>query len=628
MLKEKRTIVLYVILAILAIGVIAIKRDYHLDEYYSYGLANHIGTYRIVVEDGMTYEPSIVPFLDDYAANPNDRFNYGNVWQNQSWDVHPPLYYALLHTVCSFFPGTFSKWYAGIINVLFVLLTFYIYRKLLKLYTDDENIYRLASCVFVFSAGIIFGVGFLRMYVMAMFLVTSIAYHFAKVIITDSMDWKWYVLSLIIAIAGALTHYYCVLYLVISCMVLGVWLLSKKKWKNLLAFCITMGIAAGTSIVVFPAMLNHVFSGYRGTESIENLSAFSWEDSWNRIKYFWVLINNQVMGGLLPYIIVFLCIFCFLSCKTILCGHRDGHTSMFKWGMLIVPVAAYFLLISKMAIYLTDRYIYPIYALALFVVVVGVYKTVCILINGQKSREIVMCLFCVVLVVNAWSRTNYPNLYLEQVDRLETVKKYAGINAIVVRDDSMWKLHTMYQDVLSLKSSTFVHGNNIYLLGQYKYKNDKEFILLSVWDDQQAALNEVMTRLPYVNKYEILGSFGYYKIYRLYSDGESCDIQAQDGSIKFEDVYLMSTDEGYVNILVDGQALDVEHAVFVDGTKVSLYPFNGTTAQKWKIVDAGDGNSYIESSNQEYCLVHDESGNLSIATKNVNVIGQKWNIVY
>ena len=56
---------------------------------------------------------------DDYMKVQNgQRFDYVNVWRNQTNDVHPPLYYALIHTICSVFPNKFSKWFAAGINVI------------------------------------------------------------------------------------------------------------------------------------------------------------------------------------------------------------------------------------------------------------------------------------------------------------------------------------------------------------------------------------------------------------------------------------------------------------------------------------------------------------------------------
>lgn len=47
-------------------------------------------------------------------------FNYKSVFYNQAQDVHPPLYYVIIHTISSFFPGTYSKWFAIIPNMMFL----------------------------------------------------------------------------------------------------------------------------------------------------------------------------------------------------------------------------------------------------------------------------------------------------------------------------------------------------------------------------------------------------------------------------------------------------------------------------------------------------------------------------
>ncbi|MFR6590175.1 MAG: hypothetical protein ACLURV_08710 [Gallintestinimicrobium sp.] len=36
----------------------------------------------------------------------------------QTYDVHPPFYYLPLHTVCSLFPGRFSKWSGIGLNIV------------------------------------------------------------------------------------------------------------------------------------------------------------------------------------------------------------------------------------------------------------------------------------------------------------------------------------------------------------------------------------------------------------------------------------------------------------------------------------------------------------------------------
>lgn len=157
------------------------KSGYHVDEIYSYGLANseylpfmHFGEHDYDVKDWMieygagesfrqlfhnlVNDFKIIkeydfifydsPIYQDYliaqansvdtktttwvsgedylyyvAVSPENTFNYASVYYNQRGDVHPPLFYILLHTVCSVFQGSFSKWFGLGINILFMLLT-------------------------------------------------------------------------------------------------------------------------------------------------------------------------------------------------------------------------------------------------------------------------------------------------------------------------------------------------------------------------------------------------------------------------------------------------------------------------------------------------------------------------
>ena len=58
-------------------------------------------------------------YYDEFIVMPGEGFRYGLVKQIQSWDVHPPVYYWVLHTVSSLFQGTFSKWTGLGINLAF-----------------------------------------------------------------------------------------------------------------------------------------------------------------------------------------------------------------------------------------------------------------------------------------------------------------------------------------------------------------------------------------------------------------------------------------------------------------------------------------------------------------------------
>ncbi len=89
--------------------------DFHSDDEFSYGLSNGNRSDRFV-SALIAEEP--VPIYNEWldgdtywgyvTVGETERFDYANVYENQVNDVHPPLYYFVLHTICSFFPDTFS----------------------------------------------------------------------------------------------------------------------------------------------------------------------------------------------------------------------------------------------------------------------------------------------------------------------------------------------------------------------------------------------------------------------------------------------------------------------------------------------------------------------------------------
>lgn len=134
-----RPMTLYVLFLLMLVGVIASKKNYFIDEIYSYGLANH------VMEDGepIWIQPKLAPYTyasggeayyEYMTVQEGERFNFANVWKNQANDVHPPLYYVVIHLICSLLPGMFTKWQAGFVNILFALLALGGFRYMISLF--------------------------------------------------------------------------------------------------------------------------------------------------------------------------------------------------------------------------------------------------------------------------------------------------------------------------------------------------------------------------------------------------------------------------------------------------------------------------------------------------------------
>ncbi|MBR4421076.1 MAG: hypothetical protein IKS69_00905, partial [Erysipelotrichaceae bacterium] len=158
--KQKQTaayfrIVIYLIFAVM-MGIVLLNKDnYFVDEIYSYGLANHQDGIALF-ENEKKYIPADVCYMNYMTVNQQHRFDYPNVWINQKKDVHPPLYYVLLHTICSFFPERFSIWFAGVINIVFALMTLKRIRSLSSILSGHRQIItEMVTIIFVCSAGIL-----------------------------------------------------------------------------------------------------------------------------------------------------------------------------------------------------------------------------------------------------------------------------------------------------------------------------------------------------------------------------------------------------------------------------------------------------------------------------------------
>ena len=218
------------IIIIIAEGILIKHTDIGVDEVFSYGLSNHsfVDTIEMKPQDGYVYQKGIEPFVEYMAVQKDGRFQYANVWKNQSEDVHPPLYYTILHTICSFFPMSISRWYAGSINIVFLLMTLIVSTNLIFHLTRDRKISIIFSLFFATSLFMLNTATFLRMYSMAIFWCTLYTFLLIKNV-NEGFNKKFLIYIYISSVLGALTHYYVIVYLVLISVVYSILKLVKKS---------------------------------------------------------------------------------------------------------------------------------------------------------------------------------------------------------------------------------------------------------------------------------------------------------------------------------------------------------------------------------------------------------------
>ena len=522
-MKRYQAIILYVLFFLIMTATISMKKNYHIDEMLSYGLSNNRGNIKMEIVDGEKYNPTVL-YADYLTADENDRFSYDIVWENQENDVHPPLYYAILHTICSLFPGVFSRYFAGIINIVFALATLYMIRKIIPFFVENKIYKELLSVAFILSAGILSAVSFFRMYIMAMCWVTVLVYLYIREVERKQFRTQFFVATYVVTLLGALTHYYCIVFAVLISIVYSIYLLVHKMWKKVIAFCVSMGAAGLSAYLIFPAMIKHMFSGYRGKEAIASLGNLG--DFWDSTKAYFDILNNQMFGGILGCVLmalVFYSLFvimkrnmrqieCFSDCDNKIVQKYE----LVRYSLIGIPAIMYFLIVSKMAPYQTDRYMMPIYAIAF----VGLFCLIIRIVEPHLTKSGVIIFVCIILgivTVGSWSNIQWSYLYTNSQTFLEKTANYNDVECICVYQGS-WQIPSQFLEAQQYQSITFVSKENQEMIDDLEanYK-DSKLVLMVVGDaDDDKYISEFLEKSEVMNKSKYIGGFAYGKSYYLY----------------------------------------------------------------------------------------------------------------
>ncbi len=521
MLKAKENAVLIALFIVFMCTLLFHKVNYNIDELLSYGLANHISG-GIEFDDGVAYTPAQQPWLS-YLTAGGGRFDLHHVWTNQASDVHPPLYYLLLYVICFIGSGKFSLWSAGSINIVFAVLTLCVVEKLVYEMTADRTVVRFVALFFIFSAGIMEKIAFLRMYVMLMFWVSLLTLLLIQASSQKILSRKYYGILFLVTCAGTLTHYYFIVYLFFLSLVYGIWLLVQKRYKQIFYYLLVMGAGGALAAAVFPAMLRHILFSGRGVESMDNLRKGA-ADYLERLKSFYDMLSGGLFGGLLTYIaaaLVILWIWNTWRSKTERCAGQDGESGgdilagRMKWTLLTIPSIAYFLLISKISVYLIDRYIYPIYAVVLTAVSCGIWN-VSRIIRRDRIRYLAVGLFLLILSARGLYNCSWDSL-IRTTQMLEEAEQYADSSCIYIYTDK-WKVLPSYCEVSCYKDVTFYKQDNVELMRSAQQTPGQDLIVIIDKDCYAPLmLKQIQQMYPWLDACRLNGEYGYSATYHLYS---------------------------------------------------------------------------------------------------------------
>ena len=270
-----------------------------------------------------------------------------------------------------------------------------------------------------------------------------------------------------------------------------------------------MALSGLSALAVFPAMVQHILNGHRGTEAMANLKDASASDYLERLSIFFGYINRQIFGGLLPVFAVLLAAAIVLSWKKK--RHWDNHP---KVWLLLLPCLAYFILVSKIAAYSYDRYIQPIYPV---VVILGGYMICYICGKLSPKRATAPCTMAVLAVTAALGlfRCQWEYLYRESESLLEQAEKHAGSQCIYIYDWA-WKAQPSFYEARNYESVTFISQDHLELLDEMELEEDG--IVLCIMDtcEQEPVLEKLESCYGGTLSKETIGQYFFSTSYYIY----------------------------------------------------------------------------------------------------------------
>lgn len=418
------------------------KQNYHVDEYFSYYSANDNDFY-IGLQDRAWNKNDIT--IEKCKVHIDERFNYKNVYEMETKDVHPPLYYYFLHTVCSFFPEIFSKWLGLGLNILFFAISFLILERITWLLSEgNEKLVLAVNLFYGFNPAVISAVMFIRMYMLLALLILLFVYlHLGVAREGYRISAKKLTAITAISAAGFLTHYYFIIFSGLFSVVFAInAYFENRKLKNSVLNFGAFLLGTGASVWYYPACIDHIFFGYRGAGAQE--AFFDMSNTLYRFRYFSHLTSRIAFTDRLKEIVI-LELVLFVA-AIIVARRRKSHAIILPgvWLSIILTTLGYYAVVAKTALMNEDemvRYTFPVYGFLFLIMLAGFMFIVNSLINNEKARKLVWGILMfggLALNIYGMTRGSVLFLYPEQEERERFVAAHGDAAVIQVYGNEGW----------------------------------------------------------------------------------------------------------------------------------------------------------------------------------------------
>lgn len=426
-------------------------------------------------------------------------FDYFTVYWNTSRDVHPPLFYFLVHFVSSIFYNNFSKYIIFIINLAFFLATCIVLRKIAKR-LDKENLAIPLLILYGFSIGAISTVMFQRMYMMLTFFTVLFLYINLKIYYNNfKLDKKLKIELVVTTILGFLTQYYFCIYaafLALAMIIIMLWKESKNEIENYILQLIKSAIIG---VLLFLPSIYHIFFSYRGAGGalseftvLEKMIAF--------IKQFFDSFSLTIVAGII------ICVILFITLIIRCIKHKEDR---YIYSLLIFPVLFSFVIVCRISPFRSVRYIMFFFPIIVITSIWLMDNLIEFIVKNKNIRiGILVFLACVISIFGLiTNKVNY--LYIGYNDYLKIANDNSETRFVLICSTSYVHINDLLE-FMTYKESIIIDPDKLeQLRNNEELKQEDEFILsIKNWaGDVDEILKDVLEYTGY-SDYELLLNTG------------------------------------------------------------------------------------------------------------------------
>ncbi len=282
------------------------------------------------------------------------------------------------------------------------------------------------------------------------------------------------------------------------CLIYGIKMIFSKRWSDILGLCISSGLAAIYSIAIFPSMIDHMFSGYRGEEALENAASGSFNSFIRNLLDFFSIINQDLFGNFGIVVLIFVIISLFVI--------RDR-----KFNLMVESVMIYAVVIVKVAGAAIQRYFYPVYGVILFIGLLSIY-TILNKLFSRKSLYLVALSVGIITLIGLFSN-GWGNLFLFSDELLEFSNSKNDIDCLYIYNER-WMIPPSYEEVSNYNSVTYVNSNHLEMLNDLSIISDEELVVIVAGSDIDDVSEQIKDSFMSLDgQYQKIGEYGYAETY-------------------------------------------------------------------------------------------------------------------